>query len=171
MPKRSPRAAIGFAVHTGWAAAVALSGPPAALLLRRRLELADGAHDARFVFHAAAERPNSAELITGRALATAQDRAEAALAELIAELAGFALLVALPPEKTLPPMAAILASHPLLHRAEGALFRSAIAQAAAARGLPVATPASPLPPALGKPGPPWGKDQKDAAALAWAALR
>ena len=171
MPRRTQRAAIGFAVHTGWAAAVALSGPPAVLLLRRRLELADDAHDARFVFHAAAERPNSAELITVRALATAQDRAEAALAELITELVGFSLVVALPPEKLLPPLSSILASHPLLHRAEGALFRRAIAEAAAARGLQVVTPASPQALALGKPGPPWGKDQKDAAALAWAALR
>lgn len=166
-PKR--RAAIGFAIHTGWAAAVAVAGPPAELLDRRKLTLATDAQQ-RFVYHVAAEQPEAAERLVEHAFTGARARAKAALEQLAADLPGFALTLALRPAKPLPPLASILASHPLRHTAEGQLFRRAIAEAAAELGLLVVVPAALQAPAVGKPGSPWGKDQKDGAALAWAAL-
>jgi hypothetical protein len=85
----------------------------------------------------------------------------------------------------------ILAVHPRMHQAEGALFRDALAHAVEACGLrPVALPEKGVearacellaaPPAalaaalaeLGRAaGAPWGRDQKDAALAAWVALR
>jgi hypothetical protein len=84
----------------------------------------------------------------------------------------------------------ILASHPLVHTAEGRLFREAIAGAAEQRSLPVTrfvqqdlyeqaaaqigmsdeslrAQLTGLGRAL---GPPWQRDQKEAAAAAWLAL-
>jgi hypothetical protein len=160
------RAAIGFSVHTGWAAAVVLGAGPQ-ILARVRIELADQDHDARFVYHAAAER-GGAEARIRRAEQTARERAEAGLCEVVTRHA--VDVAALPaPKRTLPDLATILAAHPLLHAAEGELYRRAIADACAALGLAVVTP-SPRALAVGKVGAPWGKDQKDATALAWAAL-
>jgi hypothetical protein len=85
----------------------------------------------------------------------------------------------------------ILAVHPRMHRAEGVLFRDALLGAAKACGLrQVAVPHKQVLPhaesrlrtrggrlekqiaILGKSvGPPWGKDQKDAALAALVALR
>jgi hypothetical protein len=161
------RAALGFSIHTGWAAAVALSDQPA-LLARRRVELAGADHDARFVYHAAAEHGRAAERIR-KAETIARERAQAALSELLRDHA-VAIAAVPPPKRALPALEIILASHPLLHAAEGELYRRAIVDACLAAGLEVVTPA-PRAPTLGKVGPPWGKDQKAAAALAWAALR
>jgi hypothetical protein len=86
---------------------------------------------------------------------------------------------------------AILAVHFRMHKAEGALFREALARAVEACGLRlVAIPEKALemhaPEVLGarpeslartlaelgrEAGPPWGRDQKDAALAAWLALR
>jgi hypothetical protein len=87
-------------------------------------------------------------------------------------------------------LAAILASHALIHTADGDHFRQALADAAQRNGLPVSRiPAKELadhaadrlgrPPAslqqtvkaLGREaGSPWGADQKMAALLAWLLL-
>jgi hypothetical protein len=87
-------------------------------------------------------------------------------------------------------LAAILASHALIHTAEGEHFRTALAGAAGRCGLAVVrVPARELESragtAIGKPiqrlqlmlkeqgrrlGPPWGVDQKAAALLAWLVL-
>ena len=159
------RAALGFSIHTGWAAVVAHSDA-AKVLARLRIELAD--RDARFVYHAAAEAAGAVRRI-GEAEQTARRRAEEALRDLVREHA--ITTAALPRTKgPLPALEAILGSHPLLHKAEGELYRGAVEEACRALGLAVVTPV-PDPPRVGKMGPPWGKDQKDAAALAWAALR
>jgi hypothetical protein len=169
--KAHPSAAIGFSIHTGWAALVVLDGPPPRVLVRRRLDLADDSHDARFVYHLAQERPADAERILQQASATALERARACLRELEAELSGHSLLVALPvPKKSLPDMRSILASHLLIHSAEAELYRRAVTEAATSLGIPLATVHPGKVPLVGKPGPPWGKDQKGAAALAWTAL-
>jgi hypothetical protein len=87
-------------------------------------------------------------------------------------------------------LAATLASHPLLHTAEGELFRGALNHAGERCGLPVmgvkekdltARGAADLGFSLddlrlrlaemGRPvGPPWGQDQKVATLVAWLAL-
>jgi hypothetical protein len=105
------------------------------------------------------------------------------------EVAACAVLMAEPmPDWTVDE---ILAVHFRMHKAEGALFRDALARAAGACGLrflgipekqleeraarALATPAGRLRKriaSLGKSvGPPWGKDQKDASLAAWIALR
>jgi hypothetical protein len=164
------RAAIGFAVHTGWAAAVAVGGPPAAVLARRRIELADD--EARFVYHAASERRRDAARMIREAERTAKKRAVAAVRALVAELDDSRIVACvLPPaRRALPPLDAILDSHPLIHTAEGELYRRALVAASGALGLRLVELAAGAVPDVGKMSPPWGKDQKQAAALAWAAL-
>jgi hypothetical protein len=157
---------VGFSVHAGWAVAVVLGSRPE-VLERARIELAGAEHDSRFVYHAAAEKGRAKERIR-EATATAFERAWAALAPLVT--AHDVTLAALPPAKReLPDLATILAAHPLVHAAEGELYRRALADACTELGLRIVTP-RPSPPALPKMGSPWGKDQKDAAALAWAVL-
>lgn len=153
------RAALGFSIHTGWAAAVAVADP-AAVLDRRRIALADEEHDARFVYHAERRIRDASRI--------ARQRAEAALRDILA-VHQIATAAVPRPKRALPALEAILQSHALIHSAEGELYRRAIEDACRAVGLEVVTPA-PEAPAVGKPGPPWGKDQKDAAALAWGAL-
>jgi hypothetical protein len=157
--------AVGFSVHTGWAAGVLRE--KGKILRCWTVALADEAHDARFVYHAASEAPATAERRISVAESIAEARAKAALKELPART-----WVALPPAKrALPELTTILGSHPLLHAAEGELFRSAIARAAEALGLRITIVAKPIAPEVGKQPPPWGKDQKLAAALGWAALQ
>ncbi len=166
------RAAIGFAIHTGWAAAVVVTGPTPAVLARHKLSLAADAHDARFVYHVAAEQLGAAAQIIEAAAATATKRASEFLNQLRHQLSDYELVIALPRSKrSLPPLATILQSHPTIHSAEGELYRQSIVEAARRAGLHVELPATGDPPHIGKLGPPWGKDQKDAAALAWAVLR
>ena len=165
------RAAIGFSVHTGWAAAVAVGGPKATVLARERLVLADSDYG-RFVYHAARETPAFAREMVKESRQVAERRAAKALRALVAALGDHTVVgVALPPAKReLPPLEKILASHSLVHSAEGELFRRALVAAAGKVGLPVVeATAGPLP-AVKVSGPPWGKDQRIAAALAWTAL-
>src|SRR5689334_17643939 len=109
-------AAVGFTVHTGWAAAVVVDRRPV-LLARLRIELAD--EDARFVYHAAAEH-GDAERRIAAAARQARERAAAALRPLVAAHAITVAAVA-PARRALPALATILAAHPLIHTAEGEL--------------------------------------------------
>ena len=165
------RAAIGFSVHTGWAAAVALGGPRARVLARERLVLADSDYG-RFVYHAARETPAFAAEMVKESRQVAVKRATRALRDLVAQLADHRVIaIAVPPaRRALPPLEKILASHSLVHSAEGELFRSALVTAAGRARLPVVEAAAAVLPALEVTTPPWGKDQRTAAALAWAAL-
>jgi hypothetical protein len=92
--------------------------------------------------------------------------------------------------RPLPPLASILASHPLVHAAEGELYRRVVARASEACAIPAAlVPARDLPARvaaatglslarvaavlaeLGRAsGRPWARDQKDAALAGWLAL-
>jgi hypothetical protein len=169
---RAMRAAIGFSVHTGWAAAVAVGGPKATVLARERVVLADSDYG-RFVYHAARETPAFAKEMVKESRQVAERRGAKALKQLVAELGDHDLVaIALPPaRRALPPLEKILASHSLVHSAEGELFRAALVTAGEKLGLAVVELAAAEMPALSVAGPPWGKDQRTAAALAWAALR
>jgi hypothetical protein len=192
------RAAIGLAPHSGWAALVAVACPKEGLRVvdRRRVALA-GADLPRQPYHAAEDLPlEVAEELLGRCARDSENLAKRALADVIGDLSregyeavGCGLLLA--SGRKLPKLADVLASHALIHTADGEHYREALTRAATSRELPVsgirekelwdrAAAALRLSEndvrkridAAGKPlGPPWTADQKHAAALAWVALR
>jgi hypothetical protein len=185
-------AALGFAPHSGWAALVAVSCPPEGL----RVVLA-GPKTPRQPYHAAEDLLlEDARELLGRCARDSETLAGRALDETIAtleregyETVGCGLLLA--SGRKLPPLPEVLASHALIHTADGEHYRDALTRAAAKRDLPVtgvrqkeiwecASTALRIPSgelraridAAGKPlGPPWTADQKHAAALAWIALQ
>jgi hypothetical protein len=193
----SDRAALGFRCRTGWATVVGVAGSrssPAAVL-RRRVELLPEALP-RQVFHAARElEAAEAERLIRRTEGAAQQAAEAAVRSAAAELesgggdvVGMGLVLGgrRPPQS----LASILASHSLLHAAEGELYREVVAGAAESCGLALTGLREREVFEVGAPligfssddlrervtrmgqslGAPWGRDQKLAAAVAWAAL-
>lgn len=192
-------AALGFRAHTGWAAAVALAGPAASprVLERRRLDLAESPDvESAQVFHIAAELSRAAaEKLIERARTVALRKARSGLEAACAELRGaghqvVALGVVLGNGRVPGELEAILRSHPLIHTAEGDLYRGALVDAGAALGLRVMGVASKelydlAAPVLGldagqlrrqlgelgrEVGKPWAQDQKESALVAWLAL-
>jgi len=195
------KVAFGMKAHSGWAALVVLGtrGGELQVVERCRMELVekDEASWAKQPYHAA-ECLNAGDardlvtrgLVTSRRIAvremrTAVKRARQAGHEVVA----CAVLVGDPmPEWSVDE---ILAVHFRMHKAEGVLFRDALARAAGACalkffGIPekqleeqaeraLGTSASSLRntiASLGKSvGPPWGKDQKDASLAAMIALQ
>ena len=185
---------IGFRDHTGWAVAVAVSDKPQ-IHDRRRVQLCDPELP-RQAYHAAAglELDAARDLVTQveNAAATAAAREVAAI---LSDLASRghqvrAVGVSVGTSRVPTDLRAILGSHPLLHAAEGELYSEALADAAQAAGLPVvrftnkgllAETAATMgcAPAdltdtiarLGHDlGPPWAKDQKEAALAGLLAL-
>jgi hypothetical protein len=193
------RAAIGLRAHSGWAAAVALGmeGGDPALLERRRIEMA---HPARprpvQPYHASEGLPLArAETLVGRAVDAARLFGERDLGALAKDLrasghdvACCAVLAG--SGKELPALEKILASHALIHAAEGEMFREALRHAAGSAGIRVMNLKErelyssavevlgirepDLKRRLGSlgrtAGPPWAEDQKLAALAAWIAL-
>jgi hypothetical protein len=143
-------AALGFSVHTGWAAAVVVAGPleEPVVLERTRVTLGpDGSPGhSRFVYHQALalEQPLAeAERSVKATAAVARTQAKAAIAALIASArqgdhrvvgSGIGLH-----ERPLPALADILRSHPLLHAAEGALYGHALVSGSESHRLPTLT--------------------------------
>jgi len=194
------KVAFGMKAHSGWAALVVLGTRNGELQVvdRRRMELIEkeDASWAKQPYHAA-ERLNAGDArdLVGRGLETARRIAVREMGTAVKrareaghEVAGCAVLVVDPmPDWTVDE---ILAVHFRMHKAEGALFRDALARAAGACGLRVlgipekqldeqaertlASSANNLRKTialLGKSvGPPWGKDQKDASLAAMIAL-
>ena len=193
-------AVIGAAIHSGWAAIVALgdSRSDPQILLRSRIEMVDE-HDggAKQPYHTV----ESMELELARQrldayTASAQSKAGFALdmVQRTLEERGYrlgAVGVLDSSGRTGEGLAAILASHALIHTADGNHFRNALAASAHARGLKVVRMNANT---LGdharahlslsqdaidrtlasfghQVGAPWGADQKKAALLAWTLLR
>lgn len=140
------RAALGFRAHSGWAAAVAVSGSPTqpTVIDRRRLTIADPDDaNARQPYHAAEGLAfAAAERLVRRCTETSQRLANQALAGWVADLrasghdvVGCGLLQG--SGQALPDFAAILASHALIHAAEGRMFRDVLAAAARHHRLPL----------------------------------
>lgn len=198
--KRSPRAALGFRVHTGWAALVAVAGPaPAPVVLERsRIEMISGSdpETSPFVYHVASTLPpDAAERFVRQQADLAAARAKDAVTTVVRRLRDQGYRIATsgivaanrPLEATLD---AILEAHSLIHSAEGELYRRAIMAAGAACGAPVAPIAARelfargaeglglSDPALRQwlagagrsMGKPWGQDQKEALLVALLAL-
>jgi hypothetical protein len=162
------------------------------VLDRRRVRLAysDDTEQAQVYHRAADMRLPEATQFLRAAREAAVDRARALIEPLCQEHALRAVGIVTGAGKLPSELAAILRSHPLVHAAEGVFYREAIAAAAEKCGLAVvfvparelsARFASALPAnaAAGRGwleragrelGPPWGRDQKDAAAAALVAL-
>lgn len=190
------KAALGFRAHSGWASLVAIAGPrpDLAVVVRRRIELVR--RTPRQPFHNAEGRPYAeAEDLIRRSQGEAGALAERELRDTLTELraagkepvAGGLLVAA---GRPLPDLRAVLASHALIHAAEGELFRDALRQASRGCGLRVVEvrerdleeraarslrrSAAELRERLAQwgkfLGPPWTQDEKRAALVAWIAL-
>jgi len=179
--------AVGFRLHTGWAAMVAVSAD-CKVYLRRRVELIDDSVP-RFMYHAAAEMPVAdAERLIDSARELAFACAQRAVADAIqhlraANLRVVACGVSVGSSKLPADLSAILRSHALIHAAEGVLFQTSVIAAAEQQGLSV-TPvrekglwagADPklrerIEKMRSEFGPPWTLEQKIATAVALAAL-
>ncbi len=194
------RAALGFKLHTGWAALVAVAGHPSEIqvLLRRRIELLPpNSSLQRFVYHEASEMPltQAAELVK-RGTKASQEAARLAVKDAVEELSSRGVSInvcgVLSGSTVVPnDLAAILRSHPMIHAAEGALFQNAIVSACESRGLTViltrerevwtraAAAWNVTEPGLRKNvdtlrkslGPPWSADHKTSTAIALLALK
>jgi hypothetical protein len=196
-PPGERRAALGFSPHIGWAAVVAISGPPDApsVVAKQRIDMAT-TFDTGAVYHVGQGIPlDRAEALVRSSEKTFAAIAQARIAALAAEVRDLGLelvasAVLAGGGKPLPPLDAILRSHALVHAAEGELYRRVLARASEACAIPAAlVPAKDLPARvaaasgvpekrvvsllaeLGKAsGKPWARDQKDAALAAWLAL-
>jgi hypothetical protein len=189
--------AFGMKAHSGWAALVVIGERDGVLVMadRRRIELVDDEW-AKQPYHAAEDlKPDAARDVVKRGVEAAR---RIAIREMRAtvkrererenEVTGCAVLVG----ASMPDWSVdeILAVHFRMHKAEGVLFKDALVRAAKACELKlVEIPEKTLAPyaghALGMPesslakeiarlgkaaGPPWGKDQKEAALAALVAL-
>ena len=192
-------AAVGFRVHSGWAAAVVVCGPASApvVVQRRRIELVKVfSYTYRQPYHTAEKMPlPDARTFVREVHSESKRLALSSLRSLQKELAEGdikltrgALLLAF--GRALPELEKILASHALIHTADGELFRESLRAACARSGLTLdevrekelfATGARVLcaepavlqrrVAALGKAlGPPWSQDEKYAALAAWLSL-
>src|SRR6202048_4073824 len=190
---------LGFRVHSGWAAAVALCGPPDAPVVvdRRKIQLVKiFSYTFRQPYHTAEKMPRHDAIkfirdvqLEAKRLALSSLRSlQTDLAEGDFKIVRSALLLA--SGRALPGLEQILASHALIHTADGELFRDSLRAACALRDLPVegmrekdlfataskvlcvqATALKRCVAALGKTlGPPWSQDEKLATLGAWLTL-
>jgi hypothetical protein len=181
-------------VRTGRAVVVAVGGAAdlPEILGKTRIDVAF-TFDEGAVFHVAQNYPLE------RARTLVEEREERFIERAGAELRAFvgqldvkvvAAGMAAPPIKRLPPLETILKAHPMLHAAEGELYRRVFSDACASlRARPVRLPPDALKKsvagalglwpaglakrldAIGKAsGKPWAADQKEATLAAWNAL-
>ncbi|HKE23054.1 MAG TPA: hypothetical protein VKB88_11745 [Bryobacteraceae bacterium] len=136
------KATIGCRAHSGWAVAVTVAGGRA--IERRRIELCDClVSGSAQPYHAAAKLPlPEAHSYIRRCADISVAMAEQALRQLLADLAArncrAARSIVLMGSGRLPgELAKTLASHPLIHTAEGEFYRGVIADAFRRCGVPV----------------------------------
>jgi hypothetical protein len=187
----------------GWATYVVLGGRTSDphIFFRGRMQLCDSKVEgsnqpfhrvgATFPFHHAEPMDfKSGEAFIERCRKSSQDLAGRALEEVISTHGALkACCVLTGPERPLPPLRAILASHGLMHAAERDFFREAVRDAAVRRGVVTEMVKEKDLPALaerlpgteasrrdalnafGKQvGVPWAQDEKFAATAAWLGL-
>jgi hypothetical protein len=190
---------MGVATHSGWAAVVVLgeARKDPTVLARSRIPLIEaGFPESKQPYHAVESLGiEEAAQRLDRYLAQAEGMAHRALGQLNQDLGrqGYGLSsigVLESAGRKGASLNSILASHALIHAADGDHFRNAVAAAAARMGLSVyrvpardlesraqarlRQPLSHLRSVVGgmraQIGPPWGADQKNAALLAWLLL-
>jgi hypothetical protein len=193
------QAAIGFRVHSGWTALVAIAleeGLPRVLWRGRPHLVETFTFEFRQPYHTAEKAPiDEARGIISRARDEATRLAREAIGVVQAAIhaQNFELQCSgliLSSGRPLPALDRILASHALIHTADGELFRDALLQASEDCGLRTFTAkeselvekasrelrlrpdevlrrVADLGSAL---GPPWAQDEKLAALVAWLSL-
>lgn len=193
-------ATIGLRVHSGWAAMVVLAGDSTSpkVIARKRIEMTDPRIPGAAQPYHQAEGLNlkKAEQIVKRCSESARALARKELGSAIDELRGSGYCTAMcgiimGSGRPATSLEATLASHPMIHTAEGELFREALRHASEQSGVPVtgirekdlqAVAAEKLKlsiedlqrelTGLGKPvGRPWRQDEKLATLIAWLLLR
>lgn len=178
----------------GWATCVVLGGriSEPSLLFRGRMQLCDpGIEGSEQPFHHAARMDvRLGAAFIERCRTSSQDLAGRALEEIISThgaLKGCCVLTG--PERPLPPLSAILASHALQHAAERQFYREAVRDAAVRKGIATEMVIEKDLPALAERlpgaeasrretlnaygklvGSPWRQDEKFAATAAWLGL-
>ena len=186
-------AALGVRSHSGWAAYCILAGDPTEpdLLARGRMALNDPSiAGSKQPFHTAEPMDfAAARTFIARCRRATERLARAAVEALARERPLGACCVLTSAGRELPDLKAILASHALIHAAEGAFYRDAVAGACAALGIAVRrvrerdleSECGVLPTsgdavrtrlrAMGDAaGPPWTADEKMSARAAWLML-
>jgi hypothetical protein len=175
--------ALGLRPHSGWAVAVAVAGPPEPeLVWRARVDVL-GPGDPKQPWHTAQHAglsPDDADALIARVRAGARTAADAVIATAL-DLGVVAVgIVGVP--RDVPATEKVLGNHSLLHSGEGELYRSVLADAAKAAGLPVVSiapkdldtdideHAEALAELRREHGAPWQADHKLATVVAWAAL-
>jgi hypothetical protein len=192
-------AALGFRMHSGWGVLVAVSADAdlVEIVDRKRIVVTDPRMPGAIqpYHHAANLKLQESERHLANCAAVSERLAAAAIEQLIHELQGreyriVGSAVLLASGRPLPPLAKILAAHPLIHTAEGEFFRTAIRNACA--GLKISVEAirereleermkaafgtaagrvqRQLETAGRSMGPPWTKDHKAAALAALITL-
>ena len=200
MPSSRISAVTGIRTHSGWAALVSVAGTSRAwkVVDRRKIILADpDVPGAKQPFHFAEPLPlQEAEAHLARCAKRSVDLALHAIREVCAALvnrgytlSGCALLTA--SGRALPDLAHILASHALIHAAEGEFYRDVFREACRELHVPVSpirerdlfnlasvqlrVPLEDLNRQLADVGrslgPPWTQDQKHPALAACIALK
>jgi hypothetical protein len=193
------RAAIGVRMHSGWGALVAVSnnaGTVEVIDRRRIVVIPPGTPGAKQPYHSAENLELSeAEKFIAACFAASKRLAVAAVREVLDELRGrhyrvVGSAVILASGRALPPLSKILASHPLLHAAEGEFYREVFSKGCEDLDLSVtgirerdldesvrasfdkaATRIGKQISTLGRSlGPPWTLDQKTAALAALLVL-
>lgn len=192
-------AALGFRAHSGWAALVVITGTRRAPVVidRRKLILADSQiPGSKQPYHFAEPMElKKAETYMNRCIERTMALARGGVGAVVKDLrrnghtvAGGGLLLG--SGRPIPALPALLASHPMIHTAEGELFRDALRHACQRLRLPVTgvkerevfdrgAARLKIPDAqlrrrlhnLGQTlGPPWTVDEKLASLVAWLAL-
>jgi hypothetical protein len=178
-------AAIGLVPHTGWTWLVRVGGTARAPMVERRERVvACDVLDAQ-LYHLAAERERDRERFVASRRAAAVKQAREALR---AELAGVSAAIVLGKQPSLAPVDRIVAAHPMIHGAEGELWRAIFAEACGAGGVAVTrAEAGEIRPLLARRhtaaaiaaflddgkrtcGPPWSREPQEAALAAWSVL-
>jgi len=192
------RAAIGVRMHSGWGALVALSVDSGRLELldRRRIVTIDSTVPGAFqpYHHAATLDLSDSERYLADYAALSLRLASAEVSRVLQDLDGYRILgcaVLLASGRPLPSLAKILASHPLVHTAEGEFFRAAVVAACEDKQIPITRIAerelagkaktifgsaaqqtiSQISTLAASMGPPWTKDHKNAALAAAMVLK
>src|SRR5215468_10826191 len=127
-------AAIGLVPHTGWTWLVRVGGSRAAPRVERRERVVACDVLEGELYHLAAERARDRERFVATRRAAAVMQAREALRT---EVAGATAAIVLGKQTTLASVDRIVAAHPMIHGAEGELWRAIFAEACAAAGLVV----------------------------------